>query len=59
MCSSLNKEEKLKIYDYYGFNIKDGKLLGYPDTRAKDLSLADITDSNTIDVLNSYETSCQ
>lgn len=52
MCSSLNKEEKLKIYDYYGFNIKDGKLLGYPDTRAKDLSLADITDSNTIDVLN-------
>lgn len=51
-CVSLSKEEKLKVYDYFGFNIKDGQLYGYPDARAKELALADITDAKTKDVLN-------
>ena len=48
----LSDEEKAKVMEYFGFKIQDGKLTGYPNGDGKDLSLADISDPKTIDVVN-------
>lgn len=52
LMEGLSDEEKAKVMDYFGFNIVDGKLTGYPNAADKDLSLADIKDQKTIDVIN-------
>ena len=48
----LPKEEQAKIQDFYGFKIIDGKLSGYPNINAKDLNLSEITDEQSIIVVN-------
>ena len=48
----LPKEEQAKIQDFYGFQIIDGKLSGYPNLNAKDLNLAEITDEQSIIVVD-------
>ena len=52
LMQGLSDEEKAKVMEYFGFNIKDGKLSGYPNGDGKDLSLADISDPKTIEVVN-------
>ena len=51
MMKDLSPMEQAKVQDYFGFRIEDGKLGGYPNTRAKDLASLDITDEKTIDVI--------
>ena len=51
MMKDLSPIEQAKVQDYFGFRIEDGKLGGYPNTRAKDLASSDITDEKTIDVI--------
>ena len=45
--SGLSESEKRKIYDYFGFNVKDGEILGFPSYLGKDMEVTDITNSFT------------
>ncbi|MFI3300552.1 MAG: hypothetical protein R3Y28_03940 [Candidatus Gastranaerophilales bacterium] len=55
LIKDLPQTEQIKIQDYYGFQIKDGKLIGYPNTEAKDLELAEISDTKTIEVVSNMK----
>ena len=55
LTASLTREEKQKVFDYFGFDIKNGVLTGYPNTAGKDMSLCNISDNNTINVINSLK----
>ena len=43
--SGLSESEKLKIYDYFGFTVKDGKIIGFPSANGKSIENSDITNS--------------
>ncbi len=43
--SGMAESEKRKIYDYFGFTIKDGKIIGFPTVSGKNIEYADITNS--------------
>lgn len=45
--SGLSESEKLKIYDYLGFTVKNNEILGFTNTFGKDISCTDITNSFT------------
>ena len=45
--SGLSESEKRKIYDYFGFNVKDGEILGFPSYLGKNIEVTDITNSFT------------
>ncbi len=55
MMKDLSPIEQAKVQDYFGFRIEDGKLGGYPNTRAKDLASLDITDAKTIQVIENMK----
>ncbi len=52
MIKHLPLEEQAKIQEFYGFKIIDGKLSGYPNLNTKDLNLSEITDEQSIIVVN-------
>ncbi len=56
LIKDLPIEEQAKIQDYFGFKIVDGKLTGYPNSENKDLSLSEISDNQTISILNKVKT---
>ena len=56
LIKDLSIEEQAKIQDYFGFKIVDGKLTGYPNSENKDLSLSEISDNQTISILNKVKT---
>ena len=43
--SGMSESEKLKIYDYFGFTVKDGKIIGFPSANGKSIENSDITNS--------------
>ena len=43
--SGLSESEKRKIYDYFGFTVKNGKISGFPSTFGKNIEYTDITNS--------------
>ncbi len=43
--SGLAESEKRKIYDYFGFTVKDGKISGFPSTFGKNIEYTDIKNS--------------
>ena len=45
--SGLSESEKRKIYDYFGFNVKDGEIVGFPSYLGKNIEVTDITNSFT------------
>ncbi len=45
--SGLAESEKQKIYDYFGFNVKDGEIAGFPSYLGKNIEVTDITNSFT------------
>lgn len=49
--SGLSESEKLKIYDYFGFTVKDGKIIGFPSADGKSIENSDITNSFSIKVV--------
>jgi len=48
ITENLPKDEVAKLEAYFGFNIQDGKIIGYPKT-GNDLKMFDITNENTIE----------
>ena len=45
--SGLSESEKHKIYDYFGFTIKNGEIAGFPSYLGKNITSSDITNSFT------------
>ena len=43
--SGLSESEKRKIYDYFGFTVKNDKISGFPSTFGKNIEYTDITNS--------------
>lgn len=52
LMKDLPAAEQAKVQDYFSFRIENGKLSGYPNTKAKDLSALGISDQKTIDTIN-------
>ncbi len=52
IIKDLPESEQNKIKDYFGFDIENGRLLGYPSNKNKDPNLSEITDPNTLEILN-------
>lgn len=45
--SGLSETEKRKIYDYFGFTVKNNEIFGFPSHLGKNIETTDITDSFT------------
>ena len=43
VLNRLSKDEQVKIKDFYGFDIRDGKLSGYPENLGRDLNSSEFS----------------
>ena len=48
VLNRLSKEEQAKVKDFYGFDIRDGKLSGYPENLGRDLNSSEFSNKSAL-----------